>query len=444
MNGEYQMKCIYCNSETELTSSDIITYAITGAKLTKSFVCKTHNALTNDKYEKKFVADLDFFRNHLGLTTRDGKPIQYIADISVDGTEMRNVKISNRESLYAPKGVVAGVDDEGKKILMAPMEKIEKISKGNASTVDISDVILHKTIFSDSFLGFYAVHSIAKMAYEWYCYVNGIDEFKEENREIVEYILEKNESKPVDIIIDGNYYATIDRLSEIGTNAFFQYDDVDGYRYVVFDFWKTISYRVRICKSPEGIACDTKALFFELYLYHIDGSKSTTVFGAYSLDSSKKPAFYVIQPQNMTSELWGVFVKRIEKIMSTMILSIHTLKREIDTLSSKLKKYDEGKIDMPRLLAFEENNAVTVMEIINQLYVNKDKYDVSKSFNANLPIILNLNSDTITRTQEDKVAFLTRLVEMDKNKELSEYIRNGIDAFYEMYDHEMNLTKQSK
>ena len=26
------MKCIYCNSEAELTSSDIITYAITGAK----------------------------------------------------------------------------------------------------------------------------------------------------------------------------------------------------------------------------------------------------------------------------------------------------------------------------------------------------------------------------------------------------------------------------
>ena len=77
------MKCIYCNSEVELTSSDIITYAITGAKLTKSFVCKTHNAFTNDNYEKKYVADLDFFRNHLGLTTRDGKPIQYKADISI-------------------------------------------------------------------------------------------------------------------------------------------------------------------------------------------------------------------------------------------------------------------------------------------------------------------------------------------------------------------------
>lgn len=26
------MKCIYCNAEDELTSSDIITYAITGAR----------------------------------------------------------------------------------------------------------------------------------------------------------------------------------------------------------------------------------------------------------------------------------------------------------------------------------------------------------------------------------------------------------------------------
>ena len=119
-------------------------------------------------YEKKFVDDLNFFRNHLGFSTREGKPIQYIADISVDGTEMRNVKISNRESLYAPKSVVAGFDDNGNKVLMAPMEKLEGISKGKATTVDISDVILHKTITADSFLGFHALHSIAKIAYEWY------------------------------------------------------------------------------------------------------------------------------------------------------------------------------------------------------------------------------------------------------------------------------------
>ena len=431
------MKCIYCNSEAELTSSDIITYAITGAKLTKSFVCKTHNAFTNDNYEKKFVADLDFFRNHLGLTTRDGKPIQYKADISVDGTELHNVKISNRESLYAPKDVVAGTDDNGNKILMAPMERIEKISKGKASTVDISDVIVHKTIEADSFLGFYAIHSMAKMAYEWYCYVNNIEEFKEEYCEIVDYILG---NKDGDVIIDGNYYFAMDKLSEIGTNAFFQYDDVDGYRYVVFDFWKTISYRVRICKSPNECFHDVRSLLFELYLYHIDGSKTQTAFGAFSIDSSTKPKFNTIQPQNVTIDIWRSFVKRIERIMSTMVLSVHTLKREVDELSSKLKKYDAGKIDVARLLGFEENNVVTTIDIISQLHLNKDKYDVTKSFNQNLPIILNLDSDTVARTQEDKMEFIKSLVAMDKENKLSEYIWNGISVFNEIYENEMKLT----
>lgn len=440
INGDDMMKCIYCNSEIELTSSDIITYAITGAKLTKSFVCKKHNAFTNDKYEKKFVAELDFFRNQLGLTTRDGKSIKYKADISVDGTEIHNVMLSNRESLYAPKGVVAGTDNNGNKVLMAPIEKLKKISKKQVKPVDISDVILHKTIGADSFIGYYAIHSMAKMAYEWYCYVNNIEEFKEEYCEIVDYILGNKDGDFVDVIIDGNYYFAMDKLSEIGTNAFFQYDDVDGYRYVVFDFWKTISYRVRICKSPNECFHDVRSLLFELYLYHIDGSKTQTAFGAFSIDSSTKPKFNTIQPQNITIDIWRSFVKRIERIMSTMVLSVHTLKREVDELSSKLKKYDAGKIDVARLLGFEENNVVTTIDIISQLHLNKDKYDVTKSFNQNLPIILNLDSDTVARTQEDKMEFIKSLVAMDKENKLSEYIWNGISVFNEIYENEMKLT----
>ena len=232
----------------------------------------------------------------------------------------------------------------------------------------------------------------------------------------------------------------MDKLSEIGTNAFFQYDDVDGYRYVVFDFWKTISYRVRICKSPNECFHDVRSLLFELYLYHIDGSKTQTAFGAFSIDSSTKPKFNTIQPQNVTIDIWRSFVKRIERIMSTMVLSVHTLKREVDKLSSKLKKYDAGIIDVARLLGFEENNIVTTIEIISQLQLNKDKYDVTKSFNQNLPIILNLNSDTIARTQEDKMEFIKSLVAMDKENKLSEYIWNGISVFNEIYENEMKLT----
>ena len=435
------MKCVYCNSEVELTSSDIITYAITGAKLTKSFVCKTHNAFTNDNYEKKFVADLDFFRNQLGLTTRDGKPIQYKADLSIAGTEIHDVKLSDRESLYAPKDVVAGTDIEGNKILMAPMERLEKISKGKVASVNISDVIVHKTVGSNDFIGYHAIHSMAKMAYEWYCYINNIEEYKEEYQEIVDYILGKTEQEVVDIIINGNYYWAIDHLSEIGTNSFFQYDDLDGYRYVVIDFWKTIAYRIRICKSPNDCLKKVRTLPVILYLYHIDGSKTQQVFGVVLLEENKQAYFETIRPQNITADIWRIFASRIGKIMSTMVLSIHILKREVKNLSTKLDKYDAGKIDVTVLLGFEENNIVTTIDILSQLYLNKGKYDMKKTFNQNLPAVLNLDSDTIGRTQEDKKKFVQLLVDKDKDNELSEYIRNGINFFNEIYENEMNLSK---
>ena len=435
------MKCVYCNSEVELTSSDIITYAITGAKLTKSFVCKTHNAFTNDNYEKKFVADLDFFRNQLGLTTRDGKPIQYKADLSIAGTEIHNVKLSDRESLYAPKDVVARTDIEGNKILMAPMERLEKISKGKVASVNISDVIVHKTVGSNDFIGYHAIHSMAKMAYEWYCYINNIEEYKEEYQEIVDYILGKTEQEVVDIIINGNYYWAIDHLSEIGTNSFFQYDDLDGYRYVVIDFWKTIAYRIRICKSPNDCLKKVRTLPVILYLYHIDGSKTQQVFGVVLLEENKQAYFETIRPQNITADIWRIFASRIGKIMSTMVLSIHILKREVKNLSTKLDKYDAGKIDVTVLLGFEENNIVTTIDILSQLYLNKGKYDMKKTFNQNLPAVLNLDSDTIGRTQEDKKKFVQLLVDKDKDNELSEYIRNGINFFNEIYENEMNLSK---
>ena len=127
--------------------------------------------------------------------------------------------------------------------------------------------------------------------------------------------------------------------------------------------------------------------------------------------------------------------------MSTMVLSIHILEREVKNLSIKLDKYDAGKIDVTVLLGFEENNIVTTIDILSQLYLNKDKYDMKKTFNQNLPAVLNLDSDTIGRTQEDKKKFVQLLVDKDKDNELSEYIRDGINFFNEIYENEMNLSK---
>ena len=54
------------------------------------------------------------------------------------------------------------------------------------------------------------------------------------------------------------------------------------------------------------------------------------------------------------------------------------------------------------------------------------------------------SNDTIARTQEDKTTFLKSLIEMDREKRLSEYLWNGISLFYEIYENEMSLVQQDK
>lgn len=431
------MKCIYCNSESGLTSSDIISYAITGAKLAKPFVCNVHNAFTNNQYEKKFISNLDIFRNHLGLSTREGNPIQYIADIIINDETLHSVKLSNKESFFSPKNVVVGYDDSRNKTLIAPIEKLNKINNVKINSVDVNNITVHKTISLDSFLDFYAIHSIAKMAYEWYCYTNNIEEFKDEYKEIVDYILGKNNNKLVDIITDEEHYMAIDQLSEIGTNSFFQYDDFDGYRYVVFDFWKIVSYRIKICKSPNKLNKNSFAMSFELFLYNIDGSKTQKHFSLFLLGDNRNNIFNTIMPEELNDNLGKQFINRIKNVLSNMVLSIHILKQEIDVLFSKLKEYNEGIIDLLQLLNYEETRTIATLEIITHLYQNKDSYDKSKTLSQNLSKFLNLNNNTIIINNEERKSFITNLAELDKNKKLYDFILKEIEFFYSIYENEI-------
>ena len=61
---------------------------------------------------------------------------------------------------------------------------------------------------------------------------------------------------------------------------------------------------------------------------------------------------------------------------------------------------------------------------------------MTKSFDQNLSQLLKLQDDTIIRTQEDKMNFVRFLMEKDKEKQLSEYIWNGINTFYKIYENE--------
>lgn len=68
---EKMQRCIYGDS-MDLTVSDIIPYALTGAKITRRFVCRKHNKETNEKFESNVIERFAVFRNYLGLKTREG------------------------------------------------------------------------------------------------------------------------------------------------------------------------------------------------------------------------------------------------------------------------------------------------------------------------------------------------------------------------------------
>lgn len=427
------MKCIYCNSQDNLTSSDIITAAITKTKLTKPFVCKMHNSFTNEKYEQKFVEHLEFFRNYFGFTTRDGKIIKYTSDIIAGEEKIHNVKMSSKEHLFLSQGII-GFNDKKEKVRIAPLEKIKGVDREKISLVDMNNIKVCKNIDLDIFWDYYAIHSIAKMAYEWYCFINNITEYRKEYADIVEFILGNNNNEEmVGIIINYFHYNLIDKLSETCTNLFFQYNEIDGYRYVVFNFWNIVSYRVRICKSSDAVSFGINDKLINIYLYREDGTKDKKAIGVKR--NHNNVLLRTISPDKITNNIKQVFIDRIITAMSSKVLSIYNLKRDIDALTLRLKEYDK-KRNIDNLIGFGEDNIITVIQIIIKLYLNKNKYELTKSFNHNLKVILNLNGCTLMKNSDDTKTFLNFLYEMHNNNQLSECIWNGINMFNEIYDKE--------
>lgn len=144
------MKCIYCNSCSNLTISDIIPFALTGAKLRKRFVCDEHNAFTNENYEKTVISQLGIFRNLIGLTERDGDPVRFIADLTIDKYVFNNVNISDKTSILGNnKRIFSTKDENGHKIVVGEktsLLKIKRASEEKIQDLNLSDVSITSTL----------------------------------------------------------------------------------------------------------------------------------------------------------------------------------------------------------------------------------------------------------------------------------------------------------
>lgn len=173
------MKCVYCNEDFELTVSDIIPYAMTGAKVKKRFVCKKHNAFTNDNYEKIMIDSWAFYRNFLGLKQRNGDDVKYTADVEIGDVTVANASLSDKSSFIDGSRLFNGVNKDGEKVKIGANEKIVQ-AFGNSDKIkqfDAKDItIVHRGDLRDLFTSNEVLHTVAKVGYEWHCYINDIEE----------------------------------------------------------------------------------------------------------------------------------------------------------------------------------------------------------------------------------------------------------------------------
>ena len=433
------MKCIYCNTENDLTSSDIISYALTGAKLSKSFVCHEHNAFTNDNFEKKFISDLDFFRNELGLLTREANMIKFLGDIIIENEVIKEIKLSDRKSLYNPKsGIVTGKNSDNEKVLFGTKKAFEKMKGKSFYPIDSSKTVMRKTISSDIFYSHEALHTIAKISYEWFCYNNGIEEYIDTNyKDIVDYILNRNDDSFVQLVTDENHYLSVDKMSDIGTNSLYQYDDSDGYTYVIFNLWNTVSYKTKICRTINKINSKIDNLYLDKY--SIDGSKSVVPFAIFSFNG--KFSIASIDVNSIDVDIWGFFAKRLNEIITTFIITIYSLKKYADTISNNLNKFENNLIDIAELLAYEEPNTIVTIKLMELISKNKQLYNQAKSFNENLHSFIDTSEGKVKISDEQVKEYIKYLLVLNDNNKLIGFLKTIISDFNDIYNLEKSINR---
>lgn len=187
-------------------------------------------------------------------------------------------------------------------------------------------------------------------------------------------------------------------ISEVGTNTVFEYDNDDGYRCVIFDLWKTIAYKVKIGKSRDILSAGVNPITNTVcyYQYHSDGSKSDKCFAVQS-QGNNKINIYSSNLKDVNAELWQFFVCRINKIMTTISLSIQVVKSTMDEFKSDLIKYDEGALDFAHLIQYEENRLVLPLMVLDKLFELNEAglYNEKASFKDNIKIAFGIADDNL-------------------------------------------------
>lgn len=297
--------------------------------------------------------------------------------------------------------------------------------------LDMRDVVVSITFsIEELFASDEMLHTVAKIAYEWFCAVNNINEFIPECYQvIVDSILMKRPIEDVvEIVVDGNLDYALKDICHLGSHGLFEYVDTNGGRYVIYNFWGIVYYKIRICNTgfPNTDVCNC----YNLYLYNLDGDKSQTVFATMG-----KPHFISKPAREAVKQYHKVYSQKLEQLVKTTVLSLRKTKQLTDELQKALYRYKQPPHYFARFVDYEDNDRIMTIRIIFFLLEHENEYIFDQSYNENLKQLLGIDDTLIFDIEENK-AYVQYLLELHEKGILSGNIENGLALFDRIFANE--------
>lgn len=262
-----QNKCIYCGLSGDLSKSDIIPDALTNAKIINPNVCRIeHNNKFSDLFEDEVIGKLALITNELDIkSSKSKKYAPYLTQINVAGTEY-TTKISSDTELFRDKKMRSS---DGT-VLIGPIEEIQKIkgaNNKNISQIDVNELEIEKKVNID--LSVYFSQSmyrmIAKIAYEWYCLHNDINDKFQAFESIIQFITNGNGDNIVTIVGNEELYNIIKVNVNFGSHTLISYVGHDSSVNILVSLFGIAIYNVKVCKNLID-ECRNNVIFQELTL----------------------------------------------------------------------------------------------------------------------------------------------------------------------------------
>ena len=249
--------CIYCGESNDLSVSDIIPDALTNGKICNRHVCRIkHNNRFSDAFEFEVIDGLSAIRNALNVKSSKGKSYaKYATEVIIDGTTY-NTKISSDTELFNGERILRSEDG---KHFLGPMDKLAQFKSAkieDVSKVNINEIGIEKRITFDLSIFFCdsMYRLMAKIAFEWYCLCNDIQNKCDGLESVIQFITEGIGENPVNILCGGEEQSFNSMIADIGNHTLISYVPENGSLNVLISLFGIALYNVKLSESvPENI-----------------------------------------------------------------------------------------------------------------------------------------------------------------------------------------------